>query len=142
MRNFEDDSGRARMLGVSNFKLEQLQCLWQEARVCPRFVQNHCYAVLGWDRRVREFCQANGMVYQGFWLLTANRHTLAATDLAQVAAQYGRTIPQIIFRFASEVGMIPLTGTTSTEHMQADLEVFNFRLNPTEVARIKGLAEG
>jgi diketogulonate reductase-like aldo/keto reductase len=62
------DSGRAQMLGVSNFKLEQLQCLWQEARVCPRFVQNRCYAILGWDRRVREFCQANGTAYQGFHL--------------------------------------------------------------------------
>lgn len=50
---------------------EQLQCLWQGARVRPRFVQNRCYAVLGWDRRVREFCQANGVVYQGFSLLTS-----------------------------------------------------------------------
>ena len=62
-------SGRARMLGVSNFNLEQLQCLWQEARVRPRFVQNRCYAVRGWDRPVREFCRANDVVYQGFSLL-------------------------------------------------------------------------
>jgi diketogulonate reductase-like aldo/keto reductase len=134
-------SDRARMLGVSNFNLEQLQCLWQEARVRPRFVQNRCYAVRGWDRLVREFCQANGVVYQGFSLLTANRQSLAATDLARIAARYGRTIPQIIFRFALEVGMIPLTGTTDTEHMQADLEVFEFRLEPAEVARIEGLGE-
>ena len=134
-------SGRARMLGVSNFNLEQLQCLWQEAHVRPRFVQNRCYAVRGWDRPVREFCRANGVVYQGFSLLTANRQTLAAADLAQIAARYGRTIPQIIFRFAVEVGMIPLTGTTDTEHMQADLEGFDFRLEPAEVAWIEGLGE-
>jgi len=133
------DSGRARMLGVSNFNLEQLQCLWQEACVRPRFVQNRCYAVLGWDRRVREFCRANDVVYQGFSLLTANRQTQAAGDLAQIAARYRRTIPQVVFRFALEVGMIPLTGTTNTEHMQADLEVFDFRLEPAEVARIDGL---
>jgi len=132
-------SGRARMLGVSNFNLEQLQCLWQEARVRPRFVQNRCYAVRGWDRPVREFCQANGVLYQGFSLLTANRQVLAAGDLAQIAARHGRTIPQIVFRFALEVGMIPLTGTTNGDHMQADLEVFDFRLEPAEVARIEGL---
>jgi len=133
------DTGRARMLGVSNFKLEQLQCLWQQARVRPRFVQNRCYAVLGWDRGVREFCQANGVLYQGFSLLTANRQVLAAGDLAQIAARHGRTIPQIVFRFALEAGMIPLTGTTHGDHMQADLEVFDFRLEPAEVARIEGL---
>ena len=136
------DTGQARMLGVSNFNLEQLQCLWQEARIRPRFVQNRCYAILGWDRGVREFCQANGVMYQGFSLLTANRQVLAAGDLAQIAARYGRTIPQIIFRFAIGVGMIPLTGTTDTEHMQADLEVFDFRLEPAEVAWIEGLGEG
>jgi diketogulonate reductase-like aldo/keto reductase len=133
------DTGRARMLGVSNFKLEQLQCLWQQARVRPRFVQNRCYAILGWDRRVREFCQANGVVYQGFSLLTANRQVLAADDLAQIAARHGRAIPQIVFRFALEVGMIPLTGTTNGDHMQADLEVFDFQLEPEEVARVESL---
>jgi len=46
-------SGKARLLGVSNVTLEQLQALCREARVRPRFVQNRCYAVSGWDRRVR-----------------------------------------------------------------------------------------
>ena len=72
------DSGRARMIGVSNFTLEQLQGLWQGARVRPRLVQNRCYAVRRWDREVREFCKANELVYQGFSLLTANRRVLAA----------------------------------------------------------------
>ena len=80
------DSGRARLLGVSNVTLEQLQRLCQEARVRPRFVQNRCYAVRGWDRRVREFCAANGLVYQGFSLLTANREVLARPELARIAA--------------------------------------------------------
>jgi diketogulonate reductase-like aldo/keto reductase len=132
------DSGRTRMLGVSNFQIEQLQRLWQEARVRPRFVQNRCYASLGWDRQVREFCQAHGVVYQGFSLLTANRQTLAAGQLAQIAAHHQRTIPQIVFRFAIQVGMIPLTGTSDAGHMQADLEVFDFRLEPAEVAWLEG----
>ena len=67
------DSGRARLLGVSNVTLEQLRLLCQRARVRPRFVQNRCYAAQVWDRHVREFCAENGVVYQGFSLLTANR---------------------------------------------------------------------
>ena len=135
------DSGRARMLGISNVTLEQLWCLCQQARVRPRFVQNRCYAVRGWDRQVREFCAGNELVYQGFSLLTANRKTLASSVLAQIAARHGRTIPQIVFRFALDVGMIPLTGTTNANHMQADLDVFDFRLELDEVERIEGLAE-
>jgi diketogulonate reductase-like aldo/keto reductase len=59
------DTGQARLLGVSNVTLEQLQRLCQQARIKPRFVQNRCYAAKGWDRGVREFCAANGVVDPG-----------------------------------------------------------------------------
>jgi diketogulonate reductase-like aldo/keto reductase len=133
------DSGRARMLGVSNVTLEQLKRLCQEARVRPCFVQNRCYAVRGWDRQVREFCAANELVYQGFSLLTANQKVMASPELAQIAKHHGRATAQIVFRFAVEVGMIPLTGTTNAAHMQADLDVFDFCLEPEEVEQIKDL---
>ncbi len=133
-------SGRTRLLGVSNVTLEQLQGLCQQARVRPRFVQNRCYAAQGWDRRVRQFCAAHGLVYQGFSLLTANREALARPELARIAQRHGRTVSQIVFRFALDVGMVPLTGTTDADHMQADLQVFDFRLGPEEVGQIEGLA--
>src|SRR5262249_33679313 len=104
------------------------------------FVQNRCYAVQGWDRRVREFCTANGLVYQGFSLLTANEDALAHPELIRIARRHGRTVSQIVFRFALDVGMVPLTGTTSADHMRADLEVFDFCLEPEEVQRIEQLA--
>jgi diketogulonate reductase-like aldo/keto reductase len=133
------DGGRARLLGVSNVTLEQLQRLCQGARVRPRFVQNRCYAAHGWDRRIREFCAANGLVYQGFSLLTANREVLAHPELARIARRHGRTVAQIVFRFGLDVGMVPLTGTTDAGHVRADLEVFDFRLDPGEVEMIEGL---
>jgi diketogulonate reductase-like aldo/keto reductase len=134
------DSGRARLLGVSNVSLDQLQRLCQQARVGPRFVQNRCYAVRGWDRAVREFCVAHDIVYQGFSLLTANRDVLARPELARIAEHHGRTVSQVVFRFALDVGMVPLTGTTDLAHMSIDLEVFDFRLEPAEIERIEGLA--
>lgn len=135
-------SGRARLLGVSNVTLEQLRLLCQEARVRPRFVQNRCYASRGWDRHVREFCAGNGIVYQGFSLLTANRDVLVNSELARVARRHGRTAAQVVFRFALDVGMVALTGTTDAEHIREDLEVFDFRLEPEEVELIEGLATG
>lgn len=134
------DSGRVRLLGVSNVTREQLAHLCQEARIPPRFVQNRCFAAQGWDRSVREFCAASGLVYQGFSLLTANRDAVVSPLVAEIAKRHGRTANQIIFRFALEVGMIPLTGTCDARHMQADLDVFNFSLVPDEIERIENLA--
>jgi diketogulonate reductase-like aldo/keto reductase len=132
-------SGRVRLLGVSNFSLEQVQALCRDAHVRPRFVQNRCYASQGWDRRVREFCAANGLVYQGFSLLTANRQEMAHPELARIAKRHGRTVSQIVFRFALDAGMVALTGTTNADHMRSDLEVFDFRLERVEVERIAAL---
>jgi diketogulonate reductase-like aldo/keto reductase len=131
------ENGRARLLGVSNFTLEQLKALFGHARVKPRFVQNRCYANQGWDRSVRQFCTSNGLAYQGFSLLTANRRALAHKELARIALRHGRTASQIVFRFALEVGMIPLTGTSDAGHMREDLDVLAFRLDPEEVERIE-----
>jgi diketogulonate reductase-like aldo/keto reductase len=133
------DSGRARLLGVSNVTLEQLERLCQEARVRPSMVQNRCYAVRGWDRKVREFCAANAIAYQGFSLLTANRDVMASPALAKIAQRHGRSAAQIVFRFALDIDMLPLTGTTNPAHMQADLDVFDFRLEPGEIEQIQGL---
>jgi len=133
------DSGRARLIGVSNFTLEQLQELRLQARVPPRFVQNRCYAALGWDREIRAFCGEHGIAYQGFSLLTANRDAAARPEMARIAARHGRTVNQVVFRFALEVGMAALTGTTDADHMREDLEVFDFRLESDEVEMIERL---
>lgn len=131
--------GRARLLGVSNVGLDQLQAFHREARVPIRFVQNRCYAERGWDRDVRAFCVANGIVYQGFSLLTANRNALARPEIARIASRHDRTVEQLIFRYALEIGMIPLTGTTDPEHMAEDLQALEFQLTPGETAQIERL---
>ena len=134
------DSGRARVLGISNVTLEQLRSLCQEARIRPRFVQNRCYAVRSWDRLIREFCAANDMIYQGFSLLTGNREVMGRPELVQIARHHRRTVSQIVFRFALDVGMLPLTGTTDADHMRMDLDVFDFHLQPAELQTIERLA--
>jgi diketogulonate reductase-like aldo/keto reductase len=135
------DSGRARLLGVSNVNLDQLRLLCDKARVRPRFVQNRCYAVRGWDRAVRTFCRENDLHYQGFSLLTANRDVLMHPETTRIAKRHSRSITQVVFRFALDVGMIPLTGTTNADHMKADLEVFDFHLEPDEVSRLESLTQ-
>ncbi len=135
-------SGRARLLGVSNVSLEQLVRLCEKARIWPRFVQNRCYAARGWDLQVRKFCNVQRIGYQGFSLLTANREVLAHPHLAAIARRHDRLPSQIIFRFALEVGMTPLTGTSSAEHMREDLSVFDFELSLSEVEQIESLLLG
>jgi diketogulonate reductase-like aldo/keto reductase len=133
-------AGTARLLGISNVSLEQLVAFHRGSQVKPAFVQNRCFAEAGWDRDVRAFCSENGIVYQGFSLLTANPRALRSPAVARAAQRTGRSEAQVVFRFALEVGMIPLTGTSSPTHMRQDLECFDFELEPAEAHEIERLA--
>jgi diketogulonate reductase-like aldo/keto reductase len=130
-------AGRTRFLGISNVSLDQLEELWAFAAVPPAFVQNRCFAALGWDRDVREFCRAKSVVYQGFSLLTANARELQHPDFLRLVARVGRTPAQVVFRFAQQVGMLPLTGTTDAAHMREDLQASRFELSADDVRRIE-----
>jgi diketogulonate reductase-like aldo/keto reductase len=133
-------SGRAKCLGVSNVSFDQLKALCHKAEVAPRFVQNRCYASRAWDRETRRFCIENNIVYQGFSLLTANREIVKHPELIEIARRHRMSINQTIFRFAIDVGMVPLTGTTNDVHMKHDLLVKDFSLSDEEVVTIEKLA--
>ena len=126
------------VLGISNASASQLAQLLRIARVAPAFVQNRCYAVRGWDRAVREVCDAHGIRYQAFSLLTANPQVLAQAGVRAIAARHGKTAVQVVFRFAQQAGMLPLTGTSDPVHMRQDLEAESFQLDPAELALVQG----
>jgi len=113
--------GLVRYLGVSNVDDEQLEALLGIAQKPPDFVQNRCYAVMGWDRDVRQICGRHGIVYQGFSLLTANQAFLRKGDFLEMAQKRQVSLAQLVFRFARCVGILPLTGTTQETHMLQDL---------------------
>ena len=133
-------SGKAKMIGISNVNAGQLRLLCEKAAVKPMVVQNRCYAVTGWDQDVREVCRARGIIYQGFSLLTANRDILGDPDIAAIALCLGTGPLQVIFRFAMQIGILPLTGTTSERHMKEDLEALNLELTPDETKLIETIA--
>jgi len=128
-------AGGASLIGISNVTAGQIRELIELARIPPAFVQNRCYAERGWDRAIRALCAEHGILYQAFSLLTANRDVVAGRTVRAIAARHGRTAAQIVLRFARQVGMLPLTGTTSPQHMRDDL-ADDFALSVDEVAAI------
>ncbi len=126
-------AGRVGLLGVSNISLEQLATLIDGVKIAPAFVQNRCFARNRWDADVRVLCETHDIVYQGFSLLTANRQVLSSPRVIAIARRHGKTVPQVAFRFAIELAMLPLTGTTDSVHMRQDLDIFDFTLSDEDL---------
>jgi diketogulonate reductase-like aldo/keto reductase len=127
------ESGRTRMIGISNVNVIQLATLLQHATIKPMAVQNRCFANRGWDRNVRAVCLEQKIMYQGFSLLTANPLVLRHPEVVSIAQRIGVHPEQVVFRFAIQAGMTPLTGTTQLEHMKEDLRVFDIRMTNEDV---------
>jgi diketogulonate reductase-like aldo/keto reductase len=136
----ERDAGRTRLLGVSNVSLLHLEQMVAAHSEVPAFVQNRCFARLGWDREVRRFCRERNMTYQGFSLLTANPEVLHHPLTASLAARANVTPAQVVFRFAQAVGMLPLTGTSNAGHMKQDLMSRDLKISAEDVRAIESLA--
>lgn len=134
------DKGIVRQLGISNcYHFEFFKYLFEVSRIKPAVIQNRFYAQSGYDLDIRQFCLEHAVLYQSFWTLTANPHILASKEIWELANNYNRTPAQIFFRYLNQIGIVPLTGTTSLEHMHQDLEIFEFKLQNSELEQIDKL---
>ena len=142
-RAMEDavDEGLVGLLGISNVSVDQLDALLGRARIRPVFVQNRCLAHASWDAEVRALCHTHNVMYQAFSLLSGNRQVLLKPRVAEIARHHNKTVPQVVFRFAVQLGMLPLTGTTDAAHMRHDLEFFDFTLTQDETETMLAFGE-
>lgn len=134
------ERGVVRQLGISNcYEPKVFDALWQASRIQPAVLQNRFYDKTHYDRELRERCRTLGVVYQSFWTLTANPHLLEHEVVTRLGSIYQRTPAQILFRYLTQAGVVPLTGTQSARHMEEDLAIFEFELSVSERAAISGL---
>ncbi len=132
--------GGAKQLGISNcYDPELFEFLYRASEVKPAVIQNRFYADTGYDRTIREFCRQHRIVYQSFWTLTANPKVLADTAMQNLATKYRASTAQVFFRYLSQIGIVPLTGTTSANHMREDLAIFDFELTADECSEMESL---
>jgi diketogulonate reductase-like aldo/keto reductase len=133
-------AGGAGQLGISNcYDPEMLGALYADATVKPAVVQNRFYPATGYDADLRQWCSDHGVIYQSFWTLTANPHVLASKTVRTLAGKYHKTEAQVFFRYLSQSGVVPLTGTCSGQHMREDLDIFDFELASGELNNLSCL---
>jgi len=121
-------AGEVRSLGISNcYDVKALAKLHEEATVKPVAVQNRFYEATKHDVELRKFCAAHGIAYQSFWTLTGNKQLVQGSAVRGVARAHGCTPEQVWLGFVRALGITPLSGTTSAEHMADDLALPSLR---------------
>jgi len=129
--------GYVRHLGISNcYNLPFLMKLYEAVNIKPVVVQNRFYSDEGWDRDLRKFCLAKGIMYQSFWTLTANPTVLKDASFRKIARKYKLTSAQLLYKFLVDVGCQPLSGTTTHQTEAAQVMKLDFKLSEEEISAI------
>lgn len=133
-------NGEVGQLGISNcYSLEVLQNLYAESDIKLAILQNRFHAKTDYDKEIRQWCDTHNVIYQSFWSLTANPKIVEGKTLDALSQKYQTTPAEIWFSFLRENRIVPLVGTSSSQHMLEDLGSLELSLSADEVEQIQRL---
>ncbi|WP_457965132.1 aldo/keto reductase [Arthrobacter sp. D1-29] len=134
--------GKVRSIGVSNFKPAHLERLMAECEVVPAVNQVQLSPAITRTAE-REFHAKHGIVTESYSPLGGSGASLLdAPVLVQLGEKYGKTPGQLVLRWHIQNGLVTVPKTGDPERMKENLDVFDFALDPQDLAEISILDEG
>ena len=134
------EEGRVRSIGVSNFHEHHIQRLIDETGVAPVVNQVELHPWLP-QTALREFDEARDIRTEA-WSPLARGRVLGTPLLDDLADKHGRTPAQIVLRWHIELGNLVIPKASSPERIRENLDVFDFALDPDDLAAMATLESG
>ncbi|MDR1710435.1 MAG: aldo/keto reductase [Propionibacteriaceae bacterium] len=133
------ERGLIRSVGVSNFLPEHVERIVAATGVTPSVnqIERHPFFPqvdhVAWDA-------AHGIRNEAWSPLLRGA---AAEDpvIAQIAAAHGKTGAQVVLRWQTQTGVVPIPKAATAERQAANLDIFDFELSSAELAAITALAK-
>jgi 2,5-diketo-D-gluconate reductase A len=134
------EQGGARTIGVSNFRIEDLERLERETdtvptvnqvELHPRFHQTELRA---WHDQHRIATEAWSPLGQG--------RLLGEQPIVEIAERHGKTPAQAILRWHLQLGNVVIPKSVTPERIRENLEIFDFELDEGEMASVGTIDTG
>src|SRR6478672_6208464 len=139
LEEFKAD-GRARSIGVSNFQVEHLQRLIDEADVVPAVNQIELHPYFQ-NREVASFGEENRIATEA-WSPIAQGDVLGDETVGKIANELARTPAQVVLRWHIQKGYIVFPKSTTPERIEENFRLFDFELDDDQMSRIDSLDRG
>ena len=129
-------AGKLRAIGVSNFKVEDLQNILTTCRVGP-MVNQLLVHVGNTPLELMDFCRKNEILVEAYSPV-AHGEILKSPEVASMAERYGVTVPQLCIRYDLQLGTLPLPKTVNPRHMEDNARV-DFEITPEDMEILKAM---
>jgi 2,5-diketo-D-gluconate reductase A len=140
-RAMEDlyQQGKVRAIGVSNFQPDRIMDLMIHNKITPAVNQ---IEVNPFHQQIdtQKFLQDNGVLVEAWAPFAEGRNNIFQNDLLlSIAAQYQKSVAQVILRWVVQRGIIALAKTTRKDRMIENFSVFDFELSTADMEAISTL---
>jgi len=132
------ESSRIRSIGVSNFLQGDLDNILEHGRVAPHVNQILVHAGNTPDELIA-FCQSKEILVEAYSPI-AHGAILNSEPVAQIAARYGVSVPQLCIRYTLQLGTVSLPKTANPDHMRANAQV-DFEISASDMESLRNLDE-
>jgi 2,5-diketo-D-gluconate reductase A len=133
--------GGARTIGVSNFRIEDLERLERETETRPTVNQIELHPWLQ-QAELRAWHREHDIATEAWSPLAQAGGFLEDPVIAEVAAARGRTPAQVILRWHIQLGNIVFPKSGHPERMRENFELFDFELSGEEMETMAALDRG
>jgi 2,5-diketo-D-gluconate reductase A len=134
------EQGRARTIGVSNFRVEDLERLEVETEVRPTVNQIELHPRLQ-QAELRAWHADHGVVTEA-WSPLAQGELLDDETIVAIAERHGKTAAQAVLRWHLQLGNVVFPKSVTPERIRENIELFDFELSDAEMAEFERLDRG
>lgn len=135
------EEGLIKTIGVCNFRPHHLAPLLAKANIPPAIDQMEMHPLFTQMDSVK-MCQANGIAIMSYTPLARMDKKLIENEvLVSIAAKYGKTVPQVILRWNTQLDYIVIPKTENPQRIIENTAIWDFALTEEELAKISGLNE-
>ncbi|MFE3766706.1 aldo/keto reductase [Streptomyces sp. NPDC059104] len=134
-------SGRARAVGVSNFRPADLERLRGESDLVPAVNQIELHPLFP-QEELRALHASLGIVTEAWSPLGQGKELLTLPAVAAVAAKHGRSAAQVVLRWHLQLGNVVIPKSVTPSRIRENLDVFGFELDAADLAELSALGAG
>ena len=141
-RAFEQiyEEGGSRTIGVSNFRIEDLERVEREAETLPTVNQIELHPHLQ-QAELRAWHEEHRIATEA-WSPLAQGELLVNETVAAVATRHGRTPAQAILRWHLQLGNVVIPKSVTPERIRENFELFDFELGEEDMTELGALDVG
>jgi 2,5-diketo-D-gluconate reductase A len=129
------EDGLVRSIGVSNFTVEHIERLEKETGVLPSVNQIELHPFFPQDE-LRAFHTAKGIRTESWTPLGRGTGLLDDPVVIGIAEAFGVTPGQVVLRWHTQLGAVPIPKSSNPERQRANLDVFGFELDSAQLGAI------